>query len=105
MKQPNELYSGKPIEKNGQISTGVMLKLSELEISNNFFEIGSQIEIAFVNLDQYQPDVLNSPNAFNNAVRPQGYHYDFEVVTNFFAGFISHEIKLKNNYNFFRIYV
>ena len=92
---------GKPIEKNGQKSTGVMLKLSELEISNNFFEIGSQIEIAFVNLDQYQPDVLNSPNAFNNAVRPQGYHYDFEVVTSFLAAFISHEFELKDNYNFF----
>ena len=92
---------GKPIEKNGQKSTGGMLKLSELEINNNFFEIGGQIEMAFVNLDQYQPDVLNSSNAFNNAVRPQGYHYDFEVVTNFLAGFISHEIELKNNYNFF----
>ena len=92
---------GKPIEKNGQKITGFTIKLSEIEINDNFFEIGSQVEIAFINLDQFQPDILNSPNAFNNAVRPQGYHYDFEVVTNFFAGFISHEIELKNNYNFF----
>ena len=80
---------GKPIEKNGQKSTGLTIKLSKIEINDNFFEIGSQVEIAFINLDQFQPDILNSPNAFNNAVRPQGYHYDFEVVTNFFAGFIS----------------
>ena len=92
---------GKPIEKNGQKSTGLKFKLSELEINDNLFEIGSQIEIAFVNLDQFQPDTLNSPNAFNNAVRPQGYHYDFEVVTSFLAGFISHEYEFKNKYNFF----
>ena len=56
---------GKPIEKNGQKSTGLTIKLSEIEINDNFFEIGSQVEIAFINLDQFQPDVLNSPNAFN----------------------------------------
>ena len=92
---------GKPIEKNGQKSTGLTIKLSEIEINDNFFEIGSQVEIAFINLDQFQPDILNSPNAFNNAVRPQGYHYDFEVVTIFLLVLYLMKYKFKNKYNFF----
>ena len=92
---------GQPIEKNGQKSAGLFFNLLGFIVNNNSFGVGSQIEFAHVNLDQYQPYVLNSPNAFNNAVRPQGFHYDFEVKTNLIAGYISHEFESKNSLKFF----
>lgn len=92
---------GQPIEKNGQKSAGLFFNLLGFKVNNNSFGIGSQIEFAHVNLDQYQPDVLNSSNTFNNAVRPQGFHYDFEVKTNLIASYISHEFESKNSLKFF----
>ena len=40
-------------------------------------------------------------SAFNNAVRPQGLHYDFEVDTNLFAVFLSHEFITDDDFKIF----
>ena len=92
---------GKPIEKNGQKSLGLFFKLEDFKLNENFFHLGGQIELALVNLDEFQPEALTTSSAFNNAVRPQGFHYDFEVVTNLLAFYFGQESLMENDFKFF----
>jgi iron complex outermembrane receptor protein len=77
--------AGQPWEKNSQTSGGVMLnhasQLGDLE-----FELGLQAELMSGALEEYQEQPLTTSSPFNNAVRPQGTHYDFDVDSQLVAG-------------------
>ena len=92
---------GKPIEKNGQQSLGLFFKILGHEIEKNTFNFGAQFEAADINLDEFQPNKLTTSSAFNNAVRPQGFHYNFEVLTNLVAVFLNHNYKVNDEISFF----
>ena len=92
---------GKPIEKNGQQSLGLFFKILGHEIKKNTFNFGAQFEAADINLDEFQPNKLTTSSAFNNAVRPQGFHYNFEVFTNLVAVFLNHNYKVNDEISFF----
>ena len=92
---------GKPIEKNGQQSLGLFFKILGHEIKKNTFNFGAQFEAADINLDEFQPNKLTTSSAFNNAVRPKGFHYNFEVLTSLVAVFLNHNYKLNDEISFF----
>jgi len=80
---------GTPVEKNNHSSLGLIVKritpFQNLEMTS-----GIQIETAKVKLEEYQASPLTTSSAFNNAVRPQGFHYNYQVdskVVAFFTGF------------------
>ncbi|MEJ2322255.1 MAG: SufE family protein, partial [Gammaproteobacteria bacterium] len=45
------------------------------------------IELMSGHLDQWQAEPLTDSSAFNNTVRPQGWHYDYDVDSVLVAGF------------------
>ena len=80
---------GTPVEKNNHRSLGLIVK-STTPFKMLFTTSGIQIEKAKIKLEEYQASPLITSSAFNNAVRPQGFHYDYEVdsrVVAFFTGF------------------
>ncbi|MEZ5557233.1 MAG: TonB-dependent receptor [Pseudomonadales bacterium] len=69
---------GQPLEENDQTSGGLMLGY-DLEQGRLRTSFGSQIELMQGSLYEYQALPLTDSSAFNNAVRPQGAHYDYDV--------------------------
>ena len=92
---------GQPIEKNKQTSSGINFFMDVNSFINHKLSFGINLEIANIDLEEFQPEELTSPNAFNNAVRPQGFHYDFAVNTNLVAMFLSHEFLTKDDFKIF----
>ena len=70
---------GKPVEKNGQNSLGLMTTLNWHHEDDWATTVGLDLEYADSYLVEYQdhPTTDGSPPA--NAIRPQGFHYDYEV--------------------------
>ena len=78
---------GSPAEKNSHSSLGyIVLYLGSFKN----FEItsGIQAEVAMVELEEFQEFTLTTSSAFNNAVRPQGFHYNYEVDSRLIALFL-----------------
>ena len=92
---------GKPIEKNSQTSSGLNFLMNVKNLSNHKLSFGINFEIADVQLEEFQPNQLTDSSAFNNATRPQGLHYDFEVNTNLYAAFLSHEFITDDDFKIF----
>ena len=92
---------GQPIEKNKQTSSGINFLMDVNSFTNHKLSFGINLEIANIDLEEFQPEELTSPNPFNNAVRPQGFHYDFAVNTNLVAMFLSHEFLTKDDFKIF----
>ena len=92
---------GKPIEKNRQTSSGLHFLMDVQSFPDHKLSFGINFEIASIQLEEFQANVLTSSSAFNNAVRPQGLHYDFEVDTNLIAIFLSHEYLTDDDFKIF----
>lgn len=92
---------GKPIEKNSQTSSGINFLLDIDTYSNHKLNFGINLEFAKIDLEEFQPEELTTSSPFNNAVRPQGFHYDFAVNTNLVAMFLSHEFLTKDDFKIF----
>ena len=92
---------GQPIEKNKQTSSGINFLMDVNSFTNHKLSFGINLELANIDLEEFQPEELTSPNPFNNAVRPQGFHYDFAVNTNLVAMFLSHEFLTKDDFKIF----
>ena len=69
---------GTPVENNSHTSFGIITsyvtKLDKIQ-----FTSGVQAETAKVKLEEFQKFSLTTSTAFNNAVRPQGFHYNYGV--------------------------
>ena len=92
---------GKPLEKNSQTSTGLNFLVDLNKFQDHEISFGTNIEFAKVDLNEFQPNALTDSSAFNNAVRPQGLHYDFKVNTRLLAIFLKHEFLTKDNFKIF----
>ena len=92
---------GKPIEKNQQTSSGLNFLMNVKSFPDHKLSFGVNLEIANIQLEEFQPNVLTTGSTFNQAVRPQGLHYDFEVNTNLLAMFLSHEFITEDDFKLF----
>ena len=78
---------GTPLEDNGQTSGGVLVNYDVLATEHIEMRLGVQVEAMSGYLEQFQEEALTSSSNFNNAVRPQGYHYDYDVDSVMAAAF------------------
>ena len=69
---------GTPIENNSHTSFGLITSYVT-NLDNIQFTSGVQAETARVKLEEFQKFSLTTSTAFNNAVRPQGFHYNYGV--------------------------
>jgi len=81
---------GTPVEENSHISYGLLFKRL-IKFENYSLTTGLQIEMAEAELTETQANALTTSSAFNNATRPQGKHYDYEVDSEVYAVFIGLE--------------
>ena len=95
MKFFQHFLPGTPLEENNHQSLGINLqRISEY---NSFtFVQGLQLDFAKVELTETQKDALTTSSAFNNATRPQGKHYDYEVDSTVIAVFAGIEDYILN---------
>ncbi len=101
MKFFQHFLPGTPLEENKHKSIGIVLqRISEYE---NFNLVrGLQIDLAKAELTETQKDNLTTSSAFNNATRPKGKHYDYEVDSLVYALFAGLEdYKFNENFNLF----
>ncbi len=78
---------GEPRERNDQTSGGVVFGFDALTRDDLVLSLGAQVEYMAGHLDQWQAEPLTDSSAFNNAVRPQGWQYDFDVDSILAAGY------------------
>ena len=78
---------GTPVEENSHVSYGVLFKRF-LNFEHYSLIGGLQIEMADAELVETQANALTTSSAFNNATRPQGKHYDYEVDSKIYAAFL-----------------
>jgi outer membrane receptor protein involved in Fe transport len=82
---------GQPLERNGQASGGLMSTITWDADPDRILVAGLDLEIADSFLRQYQdgPTTGGSPPA--NAIRPAGWHYDYDVRSYVAAGYLHGE--------------
>jgi len=73
---------GTPLEQNGQDSAGLLFSCS----NNGDLSTGIDLEWARGTLTEFQEDPLEAGSEFLRETRPQGFHYDYEVVATTLAG-------------------
>jgi len=101
MKFFQHFLPGTPLEENNHISAGVIFQ-SISNFKNFNFIRGLQVDLAKVELTETQKNVLTNSSAFNNATRPQGKHYDYEVDSFVYAIFAGiEEYYINENLNLF----
>tara|TARA_B100000963_G_scaffold22291_1_gene16697 strand:- start:57 stop:2105 length:2049 start_codon:yes stop_codon:yes gene_type:complete len=101
MKFFQHFLPGTPLEENNHTSFGLIMQNVNNYESFNLVS-GIQLDIAQVELTETQKNKLTTSSAFNNATRPKGKHYDYEVdsiVYAFFAGI--EDYYLNENLNLF----
>ena len=81
---------GTPVEENSHSSFGLLFKRL-IKFENYALTTGLQIEMAEAELTETQANELTTSSAFNNATRPQGKHYDYEVDSEVYAVFVGLE--------------
>jgi len=72
---------GEPRERNDQTSGGVVLGWDVASTETVFMTAGANLEYMDGHLDQWQAEPLTDSSPFNNAVRPQGWQYDYDVTS------------------------
>ena len=86
MKFFQHFLPGTPLEENNHTSIGaVFQRISDYEAFS--FVRGFQFDLAKAELTETQKDALTTSSAFNNATRPQGKHYDYQVDSFVYAVF------------------
>ena len=86
MKFFQHFLPGTPLEENNHTSVGaVFQRISDYEAFS--FVRGFQFDLAKAELIETQKDALTTSSAFNNATRPQGKHYDYQVDSFVYAIF------------------
>ncbi len=78
---------GQPRERNNQTSGGLLAGYEWRPTDAVEVDIGAQIEFMSGHLDQWQAEPLTDSSNFNNAVRPQGWQYDYDVDSALVAGY------------------
>ena len=101
MKFFQHFLPGTPLEENKHKSVGLIFqKISDYESYS--LVRGLQVDLAKAELIETQQNALTNSSAFNNATRPKGKHYDYEVDSIVYAIFAGIEnFNLNENLNFF----
>ena len=71
---------GQPIEKNKQTSSGINFFMDVNSFTNHNESFGINLELANIDLEEFQPEELTSPNPFNNAARPKGFIMILQLI-------------------------
>jgi iron complex outermembrane recepter protein len=87
MKFLQHFLPGQPREKNNQASGGVIIEYDWPVPEDLTLRLGMQSEYMAGHVDEYQKEALTDSSAFNNAVRNQGTHYDYDVDSAMVAGY------------------
>jgi len=82
---------GTPLEQNGQDSAGLLFSWS----NNGYLSTGIDLEWAQGTLTEFQEDPLETGSEFLRETRPQGFHYDYEVVATTLAGWVQWQHDLR----------
>ena len=92
---------GTPLEENSHRSMGVVFQRIKDQEFYNLIS-GFQFDLSSAELTETQKDALTTSSAFNNATRPKGKHYDYEVDSIVYAIFGGIEdFYLNENLSFF----
>jgi iron complex outermembrane receptor protein len=70
---------GKPLETNGQDSGGFLLSVDHRWAGGTRAILGTDLEVAKGSLVEFQQNVATDGTPAANAIRPKGYHYDYDV--------------------------
>ena len=70
---------GKPLERNGQDSAGLLSALRWTGSSGDSAVVGADLEVAQSTLVETQVEPTTGGSAAANAIRPAGRHYDYRV--------------------------
>jgi iron complex outermembrane receptor protein len=70
---------GKPVEKNGQVSGGLMSSLAWGNVRDWSVVTGADLELGYSTLQEFQKDPTTDGSPPANAIRPAGLHYDYDV--------------------------
>ncbi len=70
---------GKPVEKNGQESGGLMTSLAFGNLRDWSVIAGADLELGYSTLEEFQKDPTTGGSPPANAIRPAGMHYDYDV--------------------------
>jgi outer membrane receptor protein involved in Fe transport len=87
MKFLQHFLPGQPRERNHQASGGVLTSYALDPAPELKLTLGAQAEYMQGHLDEIQAEPLTDSSAFNNAVRPAGVHYDYDVDSVMVAGY------------------
>lgn len=101
MKFLQHYLPGTPIEKNNHSSLGLLFK-KIINLNSYTLTSGFQFEMVNAELTETQVNELTTSSAFNNATRPKGKHYDYEVDSEVYALFTGIEdLYINDNLLFF----
>ena len=78
---------GQPVEENGQDSGGVMLTTTGRAFASGELIAGLDVELAQSSLLQYQHGPTTGGSDAQNAIRPAGKHYDYDVDSRVLAAY------------------
>ena len=70
---------GEPVEDNGQDSAGLLFSLERADIAGGDLVLGTDAEIAASSLLQFQDGPTTAGTPAQNAIRPAGRQYDYDV--------------------------
>jgi len=70
---------GQPVEDNGQDSAGLLWSYTRADIAGGELIVGADVEIASSSLSQFQDGPTTEGSPAQNAIRPAGRQYDYQV--------------------------
>ena len=88
---------GQPVEVNGQDSAGILLSHTWTKFAGGELTLGADAELAASALLQFQDGPTIDGTAAQNAIRPAGRHYDYDVDSRVLAGYAQWRLPLDHN--------
>ncbi len=85
---------GQPVEKNGQISGGLMVSKRHRWDSGSQITMGVDLETSSGYLEEFQAGEVDSDSAFLRETRPPGQHYDYRVSSYLLAPYAQLDLVL-----------
>jgi iron complex outermembrane recepter protein len=89
---------GQPLEENGQVSAGIQLT-ARTGVSRGTLHYGLDLEVAEGYLEQFQAEETTGLPPALAAIRPAGFHYDYEVRAHSIAPWLHWERPVAENWS------
>ncbi|MBB6522853.1 TonB-dependent receptor [Pseudoteredinibacter isoporae] len=88
---------GQALEENEQSSFGLQGKWRQSLSDSLEWTLGAELEVADMELREFQENETDSPSAFLRATIPAGLHYDYQVDSNMLALFSQWRLQLSES--------